>query len=93
MPHKVTPETQEIVFELRRLAASVAPYLGVATPGARREWEAMQALWPSDADLGQCTMAVSLDELDGMRAKVRRFGEILRNLERSLGDAIQRARV
>ena len=80
MRYKVTPRTHDIVGELNQLAVQVLPHLGVASSAARAEWDAVRALWPSDDDLRQGTMALSDVDLEWIAAKVRRFGEILRGL-------------
>jgi hypothetical protein len=91
MRYKVTSKTPEIVRDLDRLAALVAPYLGFASPAASREWEAFRGLWPSDEDLREGTMAVSEADLESMPAKVRRFGEILRAASFGPADGVEHA--
>jgi hypothetical protein len=79
MRHLATPKTFALLGELRRLAAQVQPYLGFATPAACQEWEALQALWPSEEELRVGPTTLSDGDLECMVAKVRRFGEILRD--------------
>ena len=78
MRQRATPKTCDMVGELRRLAVTVQPYLAFASPAACREWEALQACWPSDNDLSQGATVLSDADLEGMLGKVHRFGEILR---------------
>jgi hypothetical protein len=73
-----TPKTRNMVGELRRLALGVQPCLAFASPAACREWEALQARWPSASDLSKGATALSDGDLEGMLGKVHRFGEILR---------------
>jgi len=77
MRHKVTPRTKQTVFDLRRMAASLQPDLALASSAARLEWAALQARWPSPAELAGGTVDFSDDELDQMLGKVCRFAEIL----------------
>lgn len=78
MRYKITPRAREVVSELRRLATLVSPYLSLASSAARAEWDEQRALWPSDDDLLQGSMAIAESDLEWMPAKVRRFADILR---------------
>jgi len=91
MRHKVTPRTERAVGDLRQMAAALRSDLNLASSAARLEWWALQAQWPSAAEIAGGTVAMSEDELDQMLAKVRRFAEILAALRRSRRDRPLRA--
>jgi hypothetical protein len=78
MRYSVTAKTEGILRQLRRLARQIEPYLSLASLDARNEWDALRHTWPSDDDLRRGRVSMSDAELEGMHAKVCRFGEILR---------------
>jgi hypothetical protein len=55
----------------------VVPCLGRASAAARDEWALQRAVWPSDDDLRRGTIDFTDEDLEALRAKVRRFAEIL----------------
>ena len=77
MRHKITSKTVSLIAEMVQLGESVEAHLWVASPAARDEWRSQRLRWPSEIELRQGSIALSDDELEVMRAKVKRFNEIL----------------
>jgi len=77
MRHKITSRTVSLLAELVELGESIESHLAVASPAARDEWQNQRLRWPSEIEMRQGSVALSDEELEVMRAKVKRFNDIL----------------
>ena len=77
MNHRVTDEIKDIVGELYMLREIVESRLDLASVGAREQWINLKRQIPSLDDVVFGFVAPSRTELEQMRAKIRRFGQIL----------------
>jgi hypothetical protein len=76
--HRVTPALERRVRELRNMGEEIEPELHLVSVDARREWNALQASWPSDSELREGAIALSEERLTTIEAKARRFRDIIR---------------
>jgi hypothetical protein len=79
MKHPISPDSHDILDDLDVLQAETRPLLHVASPDARVEWEKFESRFPSAGEIREGFIALSNPELHEMRAKVRRFRDILSN--------------
>jgi hypothetical protein len=77
MMHPLSPHGRRILEELNILRGEARSLLDVASANARAEWEKLETRFPSDLEIRGGLIAFSCPELDEMRAKVRRFRDIL----------------
>jgi hypothetical protein len=75
--HLISPDSHSILDDLDVLQAETRPLLDVASPDARAEWEKLESRLPTAREIREGFIALSNPELHEMRAKVRRFRDIL----------------
>lgn len=80
MRHTVTAKMERLVRALRAISHEIEPQVQLVSQAARDEWNALQAVWPSDDELRQGTTALTEGELEAIEVKVRRFQEIVQSL-------------
>lgn len=86
MKHLISPDSHSILDDLDVLQVETRSLLDVASPDARAEWERLETRFPSAVEIRGGFIALSHPELHEMRAKVRRFRDILSN---STGRAVR----
>jgi hypothetical protein len=77
MRYPLSLESRNILDDLGRLRTAARALLHEASLEARAEWKKLESRLPSDAEIQQGLLTLSKPELDEMRAKVRRFRDIL----------------
>jgi hypothetical protein len=77
MKHPISPDSHDILDDLDVLQAETRPLLHVASPDARVEWEKFESRFPSAGEIREGFIALSNPELHEIRAKARRFRDIL----------------
>jgi hypothetical protein len=82
MTHDLSPRLRDLMDELSALAADIdGPLLMHASEAARAEWRALRDAWPSQDGVLGAAPALTEDELASIVGKVRRFRQILRDLD------------
>ena len=77
MRYRITTETGPIVTELCRLVDETRHLLGLASAGARHEWDVLRRQFPSNEDVRQGFVSHSAFELATIRSGLQRFRETL----------------
>jgi hypothetical protein len=77
MTYPISLESRRLLGELDGLRTAARALLDLASSGACEEWKAFELRCPSELELRRGTISLSTSELDEMRSKARRFGEIL----------------
>jgi hypothetical protein len=77
MRYPLSLESRNILDDLGRLRTAARALLHDASLEARAEWKKLESRLPSDAEIQEGLITLSKPELDEMRAKVRRFRDIL----------------
>jgi hypothetical protein len=87
MEYPVSPESRSILEDLCQLRIAARALLDQASPDARDEWRKLESRFPSEVDLRRGIINLSKPELEEMRAKARRFRDILAANRRGLPNA------
>jgi hypothetical protein len=79
MRHLISPDSHSILDDLDVLQVETRSLLDMASPDARAEWEKLESRFPTSVEIRGGFIALSNPELHEIRAKVRRFRDILSN--------------
>ena len=89
MGRQIDVSVRLLIADLHELAAVVEQHLGAASTSAREEWCRVCDRIPRNADVDAGILDVEPGELEGMKTRITRFSELLRNPRTPLrGDTV-----
>jgi hypothetical protein len=77
MTYPISPECWRLLDELDRLRSAARALLDLASAEAHEEWTKFESRCPSSLERVRGVISLSRWELEEMRSKASRFGEIL----------------